>query len=146
VQLYFSCYRIDMAQSIVTHTHLRGEHTDGAFALVENTVPAGFGGPPLHHHDFDEGFYVLDGELTFQLGEEVATAGPGDFVWAPRGAVHTLANHSGRESRYLLWIAPAGFETYFERLGRLAAGEDVPEPEIKPYPPTIVVGGQIPAV
>jgi hypothetical protein len=67
-------------------------------------------------------------------------------VWAPRGAVHTLANHSGRESRYLLWIAPAGFETYFERLGRLAAGEDVPEPEIKPYPPTIVVGGQIPAV
>jgi hypothetical protein len=108
-------------------------------------VPAGFGGPPLHHHDFDEGFYVLDGELTFQLGDEVRTAGPGEFVWAARGAVHTLANHSGEDARYLLWIAPAGFEAYFERLGRLAAGEDVPEPETKPYPRTVVVGGQIPA-
>ena len=44
-----------MAPSIHTHTHLRGEQTKGAFALVENTVAAGFDGPPLHHHDFDEG-------------------------------------------------------------------------------------------
>jgi quercetin dioxygenase-like cupin family protein len=134
-----------MAKSIHSTTHLDSEQTGGRYSLVENTVAPGFGGPPLHHHDFDEGFYVLDGELTFQLGDEYVLAGPGAFLFAPRGAVHTFANHSDEPGRYLLLIAPAGFETYFERLSRRAAGEDVPEPEVKAYPPTEVVGGQIPA-
>ena len=40
--------------------------------IVELNVPPGWAGPPLHHHDFDEAFYVLDGELTFQLGEQLS--------------------------------------------------------------------------
>src|SRR4051812_29173097 len=125
-----------MTTSIHSTTHLGSEQTCGRYSLVENTVAPGFGGPPLHHHDFDEGFYVLEGELTFQLGDDHVLAGPGAFLFAPAGAIHTFANHSGAPGRYLLLIAPAGFETHFERLARRAAGEDVPEPEEKPYPPT----------
>jgi quercetin dioxygenase-like cupin family protein len=45
---------------------------------VESTLPAGAPGPPLHTHAFDEAFYVLDGELTFQLGNQKATARNGE--------------------------------------------------------------------
>ena len=56
---------------------LRSEETEGNVSVIVNTVPPRWDGPPLHHHAFDESFYVLDGELTFQLGDELATAGPG---------------------------------------------------------------------
>jgi quercetin dioxygenase-like cupin family protein len=39
---------------------------------MDNVVGTGFSGPP-HHHDFDEIFYVLEGELTFQLEDELFT-------------------------------------------------------------------------
>jgi mannose-6-phosphate isomerase-like protein (cupin superfamily) len=42
---------------------LRGEQSDGAVGITEITVPAGWEGPPLHHHDSDEAFYVLHGEI-----------------------------------------------------------------------------------
>jgi hypothetical protein len=54
--------------SFRTDVRLRSEQTHGELSLIENTVAAGWEGPPLHQHDFDETFYVLDGELTFQLG------------------------------------------------------------------------------
>ena len=54
-----------------TRVLVRGEETGGHVAFVENTVPAGWEGPPLHHHDFDEAFYVLEGELTFQVGDRL---------------------------------------------------------------------------
>ena len=101
---------------------LRSEETSDAIGLVENTVSAGWDGPPLHHHEFDETFYVLDGELTFQLGEEVRTAGPGEVVFAPGGSHHTIANLSDADARYLIAITPGGFERYFDKLSAAAAG------------------------
>src|SRR5918996_5203182 len=46
---------------------LRGADSGGRLALMDNVVPAGAKGPPLHHHDFDEAFYMLESEATFQL-------------------------------------------------------------------------------
>ena len=83
-----------------TQIHLRSAQSAGAVSVVELAASADFGGPPLHHHDFDEAFYVLEGELTFQLGDELRTAGPGELVFAPRGSHHTLANLSGAPARY----------------------------------------------
>ena len=57
----------------------------------------GFGGPPLHAHAlWDEGFYVLEGEVTFQAGDRILTATPGMFVFAPRNMPHTFAIAAGR--------------------------------------------------
>ena len=42
---------------------LRSEESDGVVSVVDNTVPAHWPGPFLHKHDFDEAFYVLEGEL-----------------------------------------------------------------------------------
>jgi quercetin dioxygenase-like cupin family protein len=122
---------------------VRSELSDGAVGIVAITVGAGWGGPPLHHHDFDEAFYMLEGEMTFQLGDALRTAGPGELVFAPRGSVHTLANRGAAAARYVLVITPAGFERYFARLAAELAGEAPPEWAQQPYPETTVVGPQI---
>src|SRR4051812_41073591 len=109
---------------------LRTEQSDDPGGIVGVPVRAGWRGPPLHHHAFDEAFYVLEGELTFQLGDELATAGPGSLTFAPSGSHHTLANLGERPARYLLVCTPGGFERRFD-----------PEPR-KPYPETVVVGPQ----
>jgi mannose-6-phosphate isomerase-like protein (cupin superfamily) len=119
---------------------LRSEESSGHVALCENVAPPRWPGPPLHHHDFDEAFYVLEGELVFQLEDEVVTRRAGELAFAPRNVAHTLANHSDAPARYLLVITPAGFERYFARMA-----DDPPEWALRPYPETTVVGAQIPS-
>ncbi len=119
------------AQAIRSSVLLRSEQTGDRVSAIEITVPAGWGGPPLHHHDFDEAFYVLAGQLTFQVGGALGTAGPGALAFAPRGVHHTLANLSDGEARYLLVCTPGGFERRFD-----------PDPA-GPYPETVFVGPQI---
>jgi mannose-6-phosphate isomerase-like protein (cupin superfamily) len=125
-----------------TKVLLRGEQTGGEVSIVENALPAGSEGPPLHHHDFDEAFYVLEGELTFQLGTELTSAGPGEVVFAPRGVHHTLANF-GAAARYLLVCTPAGFERYFARVAADQAGVDPPGWATGPIPEVTRVGPRI---
>jgi mannose-6-phosphate isomerase-like protein (cupin superfamily) len=95
---------------------LRSEESDGVVSIIDNTVPANWPGPFLHKHDFDEAFYVLEGELTFQVEDAVVTKRAGELAFAPRGVAHTLANHSDERARYLLVCTPAGFERYFARM------------------------------
>jgi quercetin dioxygenase-like cupin family protein len=122
---------------------LRSEQTGGEISVIENTVPAGWEGPPLHRHDFDETFYVLEGELTFRVGDELFTAAPGGLAFARRGDHHTLANATNAEARYLLVCTPGGFERYFDRIAAEQAGVAPPASASKPYPETIVVGPRI---
>jgi mannose-6-phosphate isomerase-like protein (cupin superfamily) len=104
---------------------------------MDNTVSADFPGPPLHHHDFDETFYVLEGELTFQLKDEVFTRKAGQLAFAPRNVPHTFANKSGAEARTLIVCTSAGFERYFERMAAERAGVEPPASALEPYPETI---------
>jgi len=122
---------------------LRNGDSAGTLAVMDNAVPAGPAGPPLHHHDFDEAFYILDGELTFQLGEEVFTRGAGELAFAGRGAHHTFANQSDAEARMVLICTPAGFDRYFQRMAARAAGVDPPPEALEPWPEVTVVGPQI---
>jgi quercetin dioxygenase-like cupin family protein len=96
---------------------LRSEQTGDTLALIENVLPAGFGGMPLHvHPGFDEAFYVLDGELTFRVGDEVIAAAPGALVFVPGDVPHTFAELSGAPARFLLWTTPGGHERYFDAM------------------------------
>jgi mannose-6-phosphate isomerase-like protein (cupin superfamily) len=110
--------------------HVRSDQTPTAPGVIELAVPAGWDGPPLHHHAFDETFYVLEGELTFQLGDVLVARGPGSCVFAPGGSVHTLANLAETPARYLLVCTPGGFERRFDD-------------EPRDVPPTTMVGPTI---
>jgi quercetin dioxygenase-like cupin family protein len=122
---------------------LRGADSAGRIAVMDNVVSAGAKGPPLHHHDFDEAFYMLEGEATFQLGDDLITRRGGELVWAPRGAHHAFANQSGADIRWLLICAPAGFERYFQRMAAEEAGVDPPPEALEPWPEVVVVGPRI---
>jgi mannose-6-phosphate isomerase-like protein (cupin superfamily) len=122
---------------------LRSEQSGEVLSQVRITVPGGWAGPPLHHHDFDETFYVLEGELTFQLGEQLTTARPGECVFAARGSHHTLANLGATRAQYLLTCTPAGFERYFDRIAAERAGVDPPPEASKPIPEVTRLGPPI---
>ena len=82
--------------------------TRGAYAVRENTVPAGFGGVPFHRHrEAEEAFYVLEGELTVFTEARTLAAPAGAFVLVPRGTVHSIANRGAVPVRWLTLISPA---------------------------------------
>jgi quercetin dioxygenase-like cupin family protein len=122
---------------------LRSEESGGEVAVIEIGASPERKGPSLHHHEFDEAFYVLEGELTFQLGDELFTRGAGELAFAPRGVPHTYANLSGSGARALIVCTPAGFERYFARMAAKREGVDPPEWALQPYPETTKVGPQI---
>jgi quercetin dioxygenase-like cupin family protein len=99
----------------------RGEQTDGALVVADVAVPAG-DGPPLHVHTReDETIYVLAGNLRVKLGAEVRSTPPGSFVFIPRGLPHTFQNVGEEPGRILVTFAPAGMESFFDRLSELTA-------------------------
>jgi quercetin dioxygenase-like cupin family protein len=98
-----------------------GADTEGHYSLLESRSAPGFGGPPPHlHRTFDEAFYVLEGEYLFQVGERRLTAGPGTFVFIPRGTVHAFSNPGSNPARTLITLSPPGFERFFEEQAELA--------------------------
>ena len=104
-----------------------GEHTHGDLAFVEQVLPAGFA-PPRHiHHDADEPFYVLEGNITFYAAGQAIHAGPGTFVWLPRGVEHAFKVSEAGPARVLTMTLPAGFERFVEE-----AGEPAHEPALPP--------------
>jgi quercetin dioxygenase-like cupin family protein len=122
---------------------LRSEQRGGEVAVIEIGASPERTGPPLHHHDFDEAFYVLEGELTFRLGDELFTRGAGELAFAPRGVDHTYANLSGANARALIVCTPAGFERYFDRIAARITGIAPPPESMKPLPEVITVGPAI---
>jgi quercetin dioxygenase-like cupin family protein len=110
----------------------RAEDTSGALGLVEASMYQGFG-PPLHvHKRDDEAFYVLEGEIRFRQGDDEFVAGPGAWVWGPRGVPHTFKVESER-ARALIMVTPGGFERMFEEGGVPVA--ESPEPPVDEYDP-----------
>jgi mannose-6-phosphate isomerase-like protein (cupin superfamily) len=122
---------------------LRSEQTDDAASIIEIVAPAEWDGPPLHHHDFDEAFRLIKGELTFQVGDDVFTRSAGEFTFVPRGVPHAVANLSSEPARYVLTCTPGGFERMFDRLAAETRGESIPDEALKPYPETVFVGTTI---
>ena len=96
--------------------------TGGSFALVEHPLEPGTLGAPPHTHQYeDEYSYVLEGNVTVLVGENMIEAGPGTLIAKPRGVLHTFWNATSQPARILEIIAPAGMEQYFAELGELVA-------------------------
>jgi mannose-6-phosphate isomerase-like protein (cupin superfamily) len=108
-----------------------GEDTNGKYTLWEAIVPPG-GGPPLHVHSREEeGFYILEGEITFTIGENRLVAHTGMFANMPVGTPHSFKNESSRPARMLISVAPGGLEKMFFEFG-----VPLPEGSTSALPPT----------
>jgi putative tryptophan/tyrosine transport system substrate-binding protein len=90
------------------------KQTDGVLGVWRYTAAPEFG-PPLHiHAEEDELFYVLDGEFALQLGDCVAVAPTGSFVFIPKDTPHTYRNMRKEPGKLLGAVTPGGFEGFFQ--------------------------------
>jgi len=93
--------------------------TEGAYSLMDIRV-APNAGPGVHiHRSHDEAFYVIEGQMKVQLGEEVVTVEPGAFVLVPKGMPHAHTNPGPKPNRLICVFTPGGMEGYLPRLTQL---------------------------
>jgi quercetin dioxygenase-like cupin family protein len=105
-----------------------GARTEGPFDFMIGSLEY-LTGPPLHvHRDQHDTFYVLEGLLTFQLGDEVFELGPGDFASAPPGVPHTFDNTREDQAPVKVCniLTPGGFDNFAVKLAELGPARDDP--------------------
>jgi mannose-6-phosphate isomerase-like protein (cupin superfamily) len=108
-----------------------GKETGGRYTLVEVVEPEGAEGPLHVHHREDEGFWILEGELTFRIGDATIRAGAGSFLFGPKGVPHTYRVDSG-PAKLLFILSPAGFEELIYATSEPARARTLPPPEAPP--------------
>lgn len=118
---------------------VRAEHTGGAMAVVEQTIPPGALIAP-HTHQNDVWVHVLSGEIGVLVGDQTATAAPGAWALKPRGVLHAVWNSQPDPARIIEVLTPGGTERFFEEIATLQPGdrdgyrEACQRHGIQPYP------------
>ena len=105
---------------------LTGAESGGALGLALVTQPPGTA-TPLHRHTHEaEGFYLLDGTMTYRAGEDDFHLGAGDFIWLPSGLPHAFRVTGDRPVRFLGMSAPGGLLRLYDEVGVPAAERRLP--------------------
>jgi quercetin dioxygenase-like cupin family protein len=82
--------------------------------MFEEVAPANTETPLHLHHDSDEVAYVLAGEITFKIGDEVTVGGSGTCAFMPRGLAHAWKNTGAETGRVLFLYTPGNAGRFFE--------------------------------
>ena len=106
-----------------------GPHTiqvlaeESEYGFAEGRFVPGVAGPPPHRHDWDEGFYVLSGQLAVQIDGEDRIVGPGEFVLARGGQLHTFEVSGEVEATFFATFSSAAGVAYIKEMSAaFAAG------------------------
>ncbi len=91
-----------------------GNQTNGAFTLIEQTMPFSSGPPPHLHTNMEEMFYILEGEMTICISDKIYVFKPGTFGFIPRNTVHYFKVTSKENCKVLNFYTPSGFEEGLE--------------------------------
>ena len=103
---------------------LLGGETGDSIMMFEETIPAGTKSTFHLLHDSDEVAYVLSGEVTFKIGDEVTVGGPGTCAFMPRDVPHAWKSTGAETGRVLFLYTPAkagGLLEEQQRTGRKLA-------------------------
>ncbi|WP_170991305.1 cupin domain-containing protein [Herbidospora galbida] len=106
---------------------VRRRHLDGLF-VVEATIGPGAVVFPHTHSREDECSYLLSGELTYLIGDEVRVASAGSYVVRPRGIRHAFWNALGTPARIIEMHTPATFDGFYDRVGAILTGPGLDTP------------------
>lgn len=97
--------------------------TNGAYAILEQTIPAGHG-PPYHVHRHEtEIFYILEGEFEITVGGQKIPAPKGAIAVCPRDIPHTFRNLGKADGKLLLTVIPGRFSNYFAEVDQVDDGD-----------------------
>ena len=102
--------------------YLRADRVAGETAMLELAMPHG-AMAPLHVHDEDETIFVLEGRVTFYVGNDVVAVSAGDCFVAARGLPHTYRVDSEEGARWQVVTTHGRYERFVETVGRPAVGE-----------------------
>ena len=108
---------------------VKNAETGGRFSCFEAVIPPGAAVPPHRHHDEDEAFYCLAGELVLELEgmSEPVRLRAGDFCFSPRGKWHTFRNEGSVAARTLAFVTPGDkIERMFSEMETASAGTVLP--------------------
>ena len=98
---------------------LQNAETAESVMAFEETAPAGTDTTFHLHYDSDELVYVLSGEFTFKIGDQVTAGGSGTCAFIPRGVAHAWKNTGAEPGRALFLYTPGGAGRMFEEARRL---------------------------
>ena len=108
------------------------KQTGERYSVVEILAPDGYGSVLHVHHQEDEGFYILEGQMTFYVGDQIIKARPGSYLFGPRDVPHAFTVDSG-PARLLFIFSPAGLEGLIREMGEPARSLTVPpQPDEEP--------------
>ena len=116
---------------ILWNVLISGDQSFGNFTLMDQTMPEG-AGPPSHMHErMHEGFYVLEGEITYSIGHDdrQIVAGPGAAIWIPPATPHAFKVTS-EQARALNFYTPGGFDDQFTYLATPAKQKTLPPEDL----------------
>jgi len=118
-----SFWQVDSLWSVLAS----GDTTGGALTVLDQVMPRRSGPPPHVHPRLHEYFYLLDGEIRYQIGAEVTTATAGAMVSIPPNTIHGFAVAS-ETARVLNMYTPGGFTEQISYLGTPATELRLPRP------------------
>ena len=95
---------------------LLGSDTGQSIMMFEETLPAGTASLHHLHRDSDEVAWVISGEFTFKIGDEVTIGGPGTCAFMPRDVPHAWKNTGKETGRVLFLYTPAAAGGLIEAL------------------------------
>jgi quercetin dioxygenase-like cupin family protein len=118
-------WRVGILWNIV----LSAETTAGQFTMMDQTMPQGSGAPPHVHERYDEGFFIIEGAVEYDVGDgdeqETILAADGAAVWIPRGTRHAFEVKS-ETARALNFYTPGGFDESISMLATAATAKTLP--------------------
>jgi len=90
--------------------------TQESVMMFEEVAPVGTVTPLHLHHDSDEVAYVLSGEITFKIGDEITVGGPGTCAFMPRDVPHAWKSTGAEPGKVLFLYTPGRAGKFFEEL------------------------------
>src|SRR5437867_6314128 len=109
----------NMAPGRAAALKLQSGQTGESVMVFEEVVPAGTETPLHLHHNSDEVMYILSGEFTFKIGEQVTSGGAGTCAFMPRGIAHAWKNSGAEAGRALFVFTPVEAGKVFEEFSRV---------------------------
>ena len=123
----------NMAPCRTAALKLQNEQTGQSVMAFEEVTPGGTETPLHLHHDSDEVMYVLSGQYSFKVGNQLSSGGPGTCVFMPRGIPHAWKNSGAETGRAFFMYTPGEAGKVFEesvRLQRPAPASTTVDPEV----------------
>src|SRR5260370_26883866 len=114
---------------------LLGHETNESIMLFEETAPVGTKSLFHPHRDSDEVAWVLAGEITFKIGDDVIVGGPGTCAFFPRNVPHAWKNTGSETRRVLFLYTPAAAGRHLQALFNRPAPLNHAQPTKLPHPP-----------